>query len=489
MQVQQDLILHTRILKPTFLCYEQLIENVMFTISDRTVAHFAMIELSCKYFSQNTNNRLAIEKFARTYQSTQAAYWYTKDSFIHRITNKVLRTGNIEHGTLLRSYITHLSEQLYKLKYQQQKDTRVTGTHTILYRGLRQSNAHLEILRNLVGHVILTKSFMSTSRDRQIALFYAATSHPQSLQSQPLLIEIHVDMVIPDIIAADVTHVSNFPNEREVLFDIGSQFQVESLTYDSTNLIWHCQLRAMSNESSIIQLSRHMSPGERCVDLSAYSEEDAKLVRIMHQERQEKFSFINNDQENDSLWRNSPSVSWIAIDVADRARILQQKALNHWHRHSDLHHFRSECEHTLDLFKQETDETLIENNDIACVLNNLGHTSQRLGETELGISLLKKAFKIRDRLGASEHFRAQCLRNLGLAYTDQGDYTNAFASLSQALILGQQAPLTAQWSTSLTLRNFGYFYHMGGDYRHAMECFSKALQTFEKCVNFLLNGK
>jgi hypothetical protein len=486
MEILQDLILHTKILKPNLFCYKQLIECAMLSISDRTVAKSAMLDLSRQYFSQNRTHLTTIDILAQTYQSTQAALWYTKESFIHRITNKVLRTGNIEDCCLLRFYISHLSEQLHQLKCQQQKNVTETQKNTILYRGLRQSKAHLDILHNLVGHAILVKGFMSTSRDNRIALCYAGSEHPQSLQSQPLLIEICVDMTAPDIIAADIAHLSNFPEEREVLFDIGSPFRVESLNYDSSNLIWHCRLVAISNKSQVTQLSQHISFDESCINSSTYSTEEAKLEKLMCRERRENFRSIFNDQETDSLWRESPSMFWIATSSVDKALIFHQIALVHWQRYSDIRQTHSEFSHAWELLKQGIGDTSIENNDTACFLNNLGFISYCLGETEFGISLIKRAVAIRDRVGASAHFRAQSLRNLGLAYTDLGDYKNALASFHEALLIGQQARPTTQWSTSLTLRNFGYFYHIRGDYFQAALCFFKALETFRQCENLYL---
>jgi Tfp pilus assembly protein PilF len=488
MELQQDLIIAKRLLRPNFLYYLELIETVKLTITDCTAAQSAMLDQCRQYFSLYKTHCATINKFAKLYHSTHAARWYTKDSFIHRIVNKVLRTGNIEYCSLLRFYITDLSEQLYQLKCQQQQNVVATEKNTVLYRGLRQSENHLEILKNLVGQVILTKGFMSTSRDKDMALCYAGASNPQSLQSQPLLLEIHVDMTTPNIIAADIAHLSNFPTEQEILFDFGAQFRVESLEYDSLNLIWHCRLVAISDESQDIQLCQQFSPDESSIDLSTYSKEEAKLERIMRRERRRNFSLRYNTPESDLLWCNSPSIPWIAVSSSDQARILQQKALIHWHRNADLHQFRSECKRAWELLKQGVNDASIETNDTACFLNNFGYTCQQLKDTEYAIELLKQSFEIRDRLGASEHFRAQSLRNLGLAYTDQGDYESALASFNQALIISQQIRPSTQWSTSMTLRNVGYFYHARGDYSQAAEYLSRALETFRQCANLCIEG-
>ena len=477
MKIQPDLIYHKQILQPNLWCYQQLLENTMFSISDRTVARLAMLDLCLSHFSENKTYLVAINNFAKTYLPTQAVVWFTKDSFIHRIINELLRTGNLEQYSLLRFYISDLSEQLYQLKCQQQG----TETNTILYRGLRQSKAHLEILQNLVGHVIFTKDFMSNSRDKHVALCFAGISDPQTLQSQPLLIEIYVDMTAPDIIAVDIAHLSNFPEEREVLFDIGSQLRVGSLKYDSSDLLWYCRLVAISDKSRAIQLSVQVLSEKCCIDLRKYREHEAKLERMTRAKHRQQFYSTYNDRETYLLWCKPSTMSWITHDSKDRARILQQNALMNWHRSEDLYQFRSESESAWKIFEQEADEVLIESNDTACLLNNYGYACQQLKHTEHAISLLERASDIRHRLKASEHFGAQSLRNLGLAYSDLGDYENALNSLNRALVIGKKARPTAQWSTSFTLRNFGYFYHVQGDYLQATEYFFKASETFRQC--------
>ncbi|CAF0865520.1 unnamed protein product [Adineta steineri] len=457
-----------------------------------------MVDHCRQYFSYYKTDFTYIKKFAKTYTPAQAVYWYTKDCFIHRSINAVLRTGNIEECYLLRFYISGLSRQLYQLKCQQQRDILISNTPTILYRGLRQSEADLKILQSLVGHVILTKGFMSTSHYKNIALCYAGASDPQSLQSQALLLEIYVNMRDPDIIAADIAHLSNFPEELEVLFDFGCHFRIESMTYDLSDSIWHCRLVAISNKSQMVQLFPHISFNESCMNSSKYYQVEEKLERIMHRERLQKFKSKCNHEEINLLRSKLPSIPWIANNSSDRARILQQKVLLQWQligsiprqqsesmrrQLSDsMQRLRFDCEQTWKLFQQDINDTFIESNDAACFLNNLGYISLLLNDTECAIELLKKAMKIRDRFQTSEHFRAQSLRNLGLAYIDQGDYDNALAVLSQALILGQQSRPTAQWGTSMTLRNFSYFYHMRRDYIKSIECLLKSLETFRECL-------
>ena len=487
METKSDLIIQKRIFRPNFFISEQFTQNIRLIINDRTVARCGMLEQIRRYFSLYQTHLTTINIFAGTYESKHAVHWYTKDSFLHRVTNKVLRTGNLEFYGLLRFYIADLSEQLYHLKCHQQRNVTQTKENTILYRGLRQSEAHLKILRSFIGQIIMTRNFMSTTKDKSTALFYAAPSHPQSSESQSLFIEISVDMTAPDIIAADIAHLSEFPDEKEVLFDIGVKFRVKSLEYDKLHSMWHCQLVAVSSESQIIPLAQHVSSHDNYMDLNSYSEDEADLERIMSRDRRRRFFPAPDNKEDELLWSKSASVPWIAITSRERARIALQRTSINWHLSLDMVRFHSECKQAWELFKSEPGNTLIDSHDTASFLNNLGFTYLGLKMTDDAIKLLKRASKIRNRIGASAHFRAQSLRNLAVAYTDKGEYDHALSSLNQALLIGQQSMATSQWSTSMTHSNFAYFYHAKGDHRQAIEYYFRALETFEQCLN--LNNK
>lgn len=480
MKTKCDLILQKRIFRPNCLLSQQLFENVMLMINDRTIARYAMLEQMRSHFSTCQAHVDAIDKFAETYQPRDATYWYTKDSFVHRIINKVLRQGNLEQCFLLRLYISDLSEHLFQLKCQQRRNCTEINRNTILYRGLRQSQEHLQTLQRLIGQVILTKGFMSTTHDKRTALFYAAPSHPQSPQSQPLLLEISVDMTAPDIIAAEIGHLSEFPDEKEVLFDIGVRFKVESLKYDPCHSIWCCRMTAMSSDFQVAALPQHISSYKSDIDLNTYTNEEAGLERMMSGDRRRKFFPTPNNEEEDSLWRNSVSIHWIADSINDRGRIIHQKALINWYRNLDVVQFHSQCKQGWELLQSDVSGNLSDTRDAASYLNNLGLTCQRLNATDDAIALLKRSLEIRNQIGSSAHFRVQSLRNLGLAYTDKGDYDDALTSLKQAMIIGQESLPTSQWSTSMTLRNFVYFYHKKGDYEKAIEYYCQALKVFEK---------
>jgi hypothetical protein len=234
-----NLTRHHRLLQPTELDYKQLEYQVISLITDEKIAMYTMLDRWYQYYQDDPRALVIIRRFAKQYRSADAVRWYTKDSFIYRFVNEMLRSGAIEMSHSVRFYIADLSAQLAELKCKQRE---LMKGVKVLYRGFRQSTQELEALETLVGSAIVTKTFMSTSWDIEVAVFFAGINQLQSDESQPLLLELTVGFDSVSVIAADISSLSNFPEEREVLFDIGTKFRVEMVTFDSLHNIWVCQL-------------------------------------------------------------------------------------------------------------------------------------------------------------------------------------------------------------------------------------------------------
>jgi transposase len=116
-----------------------------------------MLEKCSDYYQSNIAELKKIEEFRMTYTMDRAAEWYTTDSFVYRLVNKVLRTEDIELLYLFRFYIVDLCLQLE----QEHKNLRLTQVLT-LYRGQQMSTEEFEKLKQSVGISISPNGFFST---------------------------------------------------------------------------------------------------------------------------------------------------------------------------------------------------------------------------------------------------------------------------------------------------------------------------------------
>jgi len=214
---------HTRDLTEesgSFLFF-QVFKNVLLNMPQTNESKKEMIETCQIYCRQDATKLKEIEIFNKTYKATEAIKWYTENSFAYRLVNAALRTGDIQALHAFRFFIIDLSTNLSSMdnifKKQQQQQT------LKLYRGCILSTSEVQRLNDNVGNLISHNGFLSTSRLYDIAVKF--TKKPKTSLQESVIFEIDVDLNnANNIILADIAQYSKFPEEQEVLFDIGISF-------------------------------------------------------------------------------------------------------------------------------------------------------------------------------------------------------------------------------------------------------------------------
>ena len=196
----------------------QLFKEVIHHMPHTNEAKSDMI-IQCKKDYLGNNSALEdIEKFELEYTANDAIKWYTKDLFVYRIINKILRTENIDAFFAYRFFINDLCKQLlishkqFKKKYKSEQLT--------VYRGIKLSSEELQMMNDNIGNLFSMNGFMSCSQTREVAVNFALKGTTRH-RCQSVLFVIDVNMNQADkIIFADVTQHSSY-DENEILFDIG----------------------------------------------------------------------------------------------------------------------------------------------------------------------------------------------------------------------------------------------------------------------------
>ncbi|CAF0977936.1 unnamed protein product [Adineta steineri] len=179
-----------------------------------------MIDYCRSEYQTNSTMLQQIDEFEKNYKSENAIEWYTKDSFVHRLVNRSLRTENINALTKLGFFIRDLSTSL-KVKQENGVSHNNSGMVTV-FRGTQLTDN--EITKLKPGSLITTNGYLSTTRSLETACVYASN----------IVFYIEIDPSVGNLIFIDITEYSQFPEEEEVLFDLGSMFQIISVEYDET---------------------------------------------------------------------------------------------------------------------------------------------------------------------------------------------------------------------------------------------------------------
>ncbi|CAF4314966.1 unnamed protein product, partial [Adineta steineri] len=130
----------------------------------------------------------------------------------------------------------HYQLQHYQLKYPVQ-----------VYRSQLMSSAEIDYLRQNTGQFVSVNSFLSTSTDRDVAkAFIAGTDQLDTLER--VLFEITADpKVVKTKPFASINKISQFPQEEEVLFMLGSIFRINSIKLGNDK-IWNIKMSLCSDD-------------------------------------------------------------------------------------------------------------------------------------------------------------------------------------------------------------------------------------------------
>ncbi|CAF1140562.1 unnamed protein product [Rotaria sp. Silwood1] len=137
-----------------------------------------------------------------------------------RFINKTLRTQDIYLIYQLRFYIKDFSEQL-ELKFKELKEEQKDILK--LYRAAKLSSDELANFQNSIGNLISCSGYLSTSGEYSVAYGFA-TKSPKREGFEGAVFEYIVDLdVVQNIVLAVIHEYSAFPEEAEVIVDIGQR--------------------------------------------------------------------------------------------------------------------------------------------------------------------------------------------------------------------------------------------------------------------------
>jgi hypothetical protein len=200
-------------------CY--VVKDVLVNIDTINDAKKIMIDYCRTEYKTNSAMLKQIDDFEENYKPEDAIQWYTKDSFLYRLLNKLIRTENINALFKFKFFITDLS---LELKQKWENDYGPNYCESVkLYRGAELTDAERQKLK--CGSLISPNGYMSTSMSFETACIYAINT----------IFEIEINPLVENLIFANIAEFSEFPQEEEVLFDLGCTFRITSVNHDDQN--------------------------------------------------------------------------------------------------------------------------------------------------------------------------------------------------------------------------------------------------------------
>ena len=194
---------------------------------------------ACK--QEYEGNTIELDKlldFETNYSFNKALWWYTRDSFFYRTLNAALRRQDARMIILYRSCISDIYRHLQV--HQCKEPVRV-------YRSQLMSSGEIKKLQQYKGQFVSMNSFLSTSSEQPMALFYMG-DRSQGIDLERVLFEIDANPTAAAVKPfADISPYSCFKSELEVLFMLGSTFRLEDVTRGDDQ-VWTVKMTLCSDD-------------------------------------------------------------------------------------------------------------------------------------------------------------------------------------------------------------------------------------------------
>ena len=435
--------------------YSQLLINSLVRMESNLSDEAEFICLCKKQYEGNAKEIKILEEFEETYSPSRAIWWYTRQSFLYRLLNKALRAQNIDLLYLFRFFIRDIKQQL--------EDNKCTSPVRV-YRGQMISTKELEVLNNNVGEFISINSFFSTSLNRELALSFIANANILD-ESEHVLFEIEADPQLENISPfTDITSLSYFPGEEEILFMIGSIFQLIRVHRDKDGI-------------SIIRMK-------------LTSSNDLQLNALLEHLKNE-----HNRQENTLLLFCEILLKMGKFHEAEMHCHRSLKALS-----SDRQGI-AQCYHLLGLIamqKDELDSSLVwlekslemklqtlkaGDSEIADDYHNIGKVHRKKGECDQAITMFEKALVIwRKTLGNNTLKLATSYSDIGNAYQSKGNFVKALEHHEEAVKINEKHLPKYHQHLGSSHINIATAQRCLGNYDLALQHANIALKIFQKSL-------
>jgi tetratricopeptide (TPR) repeat protein len=438
-----------------FLWY-QLFNYVIARFPRNEHAKKQMIEMCKQYYRGNTKELKLIDQYTREYRSEDATRWYTKQSFVYKLINKAFRIGDVDLLYTFRFFIRDLTEAL---QHEHQQILSSEEEILTVYRGLKLDKEEFEKLKENQGKLISTNGYLSTSRLRSLALSFATKPTIRTdLISVLFEIKCNVKAIGKSIAYGDIAQFSEYPKEKEVLFDVNACFQIESIEQEESMQMIKMNL---SNEGEIITKSFIEQTQKETEEQSIVIVFGRLMCNIGQYDKSQKyFEQLLNDP-------NREDVAWIEFNIG--------RALD----------FKGEWKEARKYYDRAYDRMMNTNpvrmKDSAYVLNNIGVNLVDQGHYDEALNYHQQALKIREKYYPSGHGDiAISLDNIGRILRRQGKYNEAFDYHQRALRMREEYYPSGHIDLARSLNNIGKVLKDQENYDEALDYYQQALIMREK---------
>jgi tetratricopeptide (TPR) repeat protein len=416
-----------------------------------------LIDICKNCYGGNYKQMAIINEFEKDYNSEKAIWWYTRDSCFYRMMNKALRVQDFDMLFAFRFLITDIAKQI---KHEYEKFIRTNENRNLIrvYRGQLIDIDELELMKNSIGQFLSMNSFLSTSRNRSIALEFV-TDFRRKNNMQPIIFEIKIDPRLRTKAFADINKISYFEEENEVLIMIGALFRIEKVTKDEKDGIWLARV-SLANEDDydLKEIFTHMKG--KIGDDTNLDSLGKLLLRMGENEKARKCYKRMLDETQLAVGDAQLGLGWASLRCNDcdesfehfeeslqiRQRILGEDHASVGESYSFLGEaYRKKRNYEKALIDLTKAMTIQENTlppdslDLAATYDTIATTYTTIDKYDLALAYFNKALEIRQARLPSDHPQVGAIyNNIGWLYECKNSYKKALDYYQKALEISRK---------------------------------------------------
>ncbi|CAF4994802.1 unnamed protein product [Rotaria sp. Silwood1] len=438
----------------------QLFKDVIICLSCNGKAKEEMLSACRQYYRANHRILKDINEFDETYHVDQCIRWYTRQTFVYQLINKALRTEDIEQLYMYRFYIADLSNQLVEehKKMKNQSDDMI-----YLYRGTIITKKEVETIKINQGKFIATNNYWSTSRDRSYAITFAkkCISHPDMI---PVLFQIkcHLSDENNSIIFADISGFSDFPTEKEVLFDLGAVFTIEQIIEETIEDIHLLIVTIKTTGEGREVLQKYLEDNREQMEFESPTIMLCNLLKRMGKD-QKSLDFLQYLEKNPGNENLSHIHCRIGIAFKDQRKY--QLALYHFDKALQLTFSSNSSRREYFPF----------------ILHNQGLVYAKIKQFYQALKLYQEAEKIsQNKIYYNPYVLSHLYNSIGRVYNHLGDFNSALRYHFRALYMENELLPPGHPVIAFSYTDIASVYSSQNDYNQALEYHLQALDIRKK---------
>ncbi|CAF3486969.1 unnamed protein product [Rotaria sp. Silwood1] len=434
-----------------FIHYLLLID-VLIRMKPNDADRKKLIQLCKEEYAGNEPHLAVVREFECDYKPRKAIWWYTRDAFLYSMLNKALRIQNTELLLLFRFVIHDIYQELQRNQCQ----------HPVrAFRYQAMPADELRTLKKSIGQFISINSFFSTSSDRDVALKFSNHS-TISDDFQRVLFIIEADpRVVKSKPFADISSLSYFSQESEILFMVGCIFRLINIYRDDNENISTIVMQLVEDDDNELkklfdQLKADYGGGENEADLKSFGDVLQHMGKYDSAEkiyRGLRKTYSSNDSSYSQLCF---SFGMLNKEKKDFDSSLQwfEKALSK---------------------KIRTDPNdLIYIAGLHCCIGNIHIEKNNFDEAIKCYNIAMDHYK---RANATNHPNiASWYHGFARIYSAQKQYQDALSYYQRSLIIQEQHLHSNHSDMALNYSGIGDVYFNTGKYQLAMSHYKKSLE-------------